>query len=299
MKSFTVIIPNFNCEKYIRNALDSIINNDYNKDLIQVLVIDDGSTDDSVKIIKNEYTNKYKYITLVEKSNGQWGSVINYAKNSNLIKNDIVSVLDSDDTLKPDCFKTVNKRIKEADLFFGSYAKWNGTKETLKVRPFFHFIRRKVANNNQMKTPIPLPLVVFSRKEIFLKCKDLSEGIPYQDIYLLSQLIQKAQIVRWTAKITGRYFYNRPDNSVSKKWDVKRFQAELETCEACLKNDNQEFFAYKLNLRQFNKLVRQKELQYVIKRPFNFKFFPFYIRWIYSIMNRYKTRGIFLLREDE
>ncbi|HOZ54949.1 MAG TPA: glycosyltransferase [Clostridia bacterium] len=55
----TIVIPVYNGEKYIREAIDSAINQTYNN--IEIIVINDGSTDNTEKIVK-EYSDKVKYI---------------------------------------------------------------------------------------------------------------------------------------------------------------------------------------------------------------------------------------------
>lgn len=57
MYKFSIIIPNYNKEKYIQKCLDSIFNQDIEKSKYEVIVIDDGSTDNSIKII-NSYDIK-------------------------------------------------------------------------------------------------------------------------------------------------------------------------------------------------------------------------------------------------
>ena len=55
-KKVTIIIPVYNAEKYIEKCLDSILNNTYKN--IEVILINDGSKDNSQKIL-NEYQKKY------------------------------------------------------------------------------------------------------------------------------------------------------------------------------------------------------------------------------------------------
>ena len=52
---FSIIIPNYNKEEYVRDTLDSVFNQTYKN--IEVIVVDDGSTDNSINII-NEYNVK-------------------------------------------------------------------------------------------------------------------------------------------------------------------------------------------------------------------------------------------------
>ena len=54
-KSFTVIIPCYNVEKYISKCLYSLIKQDYDINLMRILVIDDCSTNDELKKIVNQY----------------------------------------------------------------------------------------------------------------------------------------------------------------------------------------------------------------------------------------------------
>jgi glycosyltransferase involved in cell wall biosynthesis len=68
MKKITVIIPCRNEEKYIADCLDSVINNDYPKDCLEVFVIDGQSSDTTHKIIE-EYTKKFGFIHLMINEN--------------------------------------------------------------------------------------------------------------------------------------------------------------------------------------------------------------------------------------
>ena len=50
MAKFSIIIPLYNCKKYIVEALESAVNQDYQD--FEVIVINDGSTDGSEKLIE-------------------------------------------------------------------------------------------------------------------------------------------------------------------------------------------------------------------------------------------------------
>jgi len=60
----TVIIPSKDEEKYISDCLNSVLNNDYPKELLEVLVIDGASTDSTKKIV-TEYIARYNFIELL------------------------------------------------------------------------------------------------------------------------------------------------------------------------------------------------------------------------------------------
>ena len=58
MYKISIIMPIFNVEKYLKRALNSIINQTMDFRDIEVIMVDDCSTDNSRKIIE-EYSNKY------------------------------------------------------------------------------------------------------------------------------------------------------------------------------------------------------------------------------------------------
>ena len=62
----SIIVPIYNTERYLRTCVDSIINQDY-KD-IEVLLIDDGSTDNSLSICQ-EYKERDNRIKVFHKNN--------------------------------------------------------------------------------------------------------------------------------------------------------------------------------------------------------------------------------------
>lgn len=61
MKQITVIIPLYNREKYINRALRSLFNQSLDKSLYDIIIVDDGSTDNSLSAISN-FENKIKLI---------------------------------------------------------------------------------------------------------------------------------------------------------------------------------------------------------------------------------------------
>ena len=61
----TIIIPCYNEEQYIGKCLESIINSDYNKKLIEVLVVD-GMSKDNTRNVVREFSKLYSYINLID-----------------------------------------------------------------------------------------------------------------------------------------------------------------------------------------------------------------------------------------
>lgn len=92
LELISVIVPVYNVEKYIRECLDSIVNQTYKN--LQIILVDDGSTDNSGKIC-DEFAKKDSRITVVHQENQGAG----VAKNTGLelIEGEYFSIIDSDD----------------------------------------------------------------------------------------------------------------------------------------------------------------------------------------------------------
>lgn len=88
----SVLIPNYNYDSYISDALESVIHQTYSN--FEVIVCDDGSTDNSCEVI-DAYVKKDPRISLVCKLNGGPASAWNAAYRES--KGDIVCLLDADD----------------------------------------------------------------------------------------------------------------------------------------------------------------------------------------------------------
>lgn len=90
----SVIVPVYNVEQYLRQCLDSILNQTYQE--IEVLLINDGSTDTSDEICR-EYAERDNRIRYFVKENGGLSDARNYALDR--ATGEYVTFVDSDDFL--------------------------------------------------------------------------------------------------------------------------------------------------------------------------------------------------------
>ncbi|MGN6234364.1 MAG: glycosyltransferase family 2 protein [Trinickia sp.] len=107
MKSVTIAICNYNYERFLAEAIDSALSQDY--PATEVLVVDDGSTDGSRKIIEGYGTR----IRAVMKENG--GQVSAYNRALDEIDSEYVILLDADDLLYPNAVTEVMRRFNSGD----------------------------------------------------------------------------------------------------------------------------------------------------------------------------------------
>ena len=103
----SVVVPVYNAEKYISHCLDSIISQ---KGVAEIIVVNDGSTDGTSKIIES-YAKKYSKIKIVNQKN----QGVSVARNTGIenAKSEYITFVDSDDWLEPKSFKKVADIIKK------------------------------------------------------------------------------------------------------------------------------------------------------------------------------------------
>lgn len=108
MAKVSIIVPIYNVEKYVAKCLDSLSKQTF-KD-IEIWAISDGSPDNSVNIVR-EYANNDNRIKCIEKENGGYGSVLEYAIQN--IKTDYFLICDPDDWISDDAIEILyNAAIK-------------------------------------------------------------------------------------------------------------------------------------------------------------------------------------------
>lgn len=92
-EGISVIIPSYNTSQYIIKCLDSILNQTYKN--LEIIVIDDCSTDDTVKIV-NKYIKKHSNVKLLINENNS-GAGFSRNRGIEIAKYDLISFIDSDD----------------------------------------------------------------------------------------------------------------------------------------------------------------------------------------------------------
>jgi glycosyltransferase involved in cell wall biosynthesis len=99
----TVLIATYNYEKYIGNAINSIIKQDYPLEKIEIIIIDDGSADNTKKVVE-DFKNKINVTYVYQNNSGKASAT---TKGVQLASGKYLFVLDADDYYMPDCISTV------------------------------------------------------------------------------------------------------------------------------------------------------------------------------------------------
>ncbi len=103
----SIIVPIYNTESYLRRCIESILNQTYKN--FELLLIDDGSTDNSLKICE-EYALQDERIRVFHKQNGGQGTARNMGIDN--AKGDYIGFVDSDDYISPQMYEILLNDIK-------------------------------------------------------------------------------------------------------------------------------------------------------------------------------------------
>jgi poly-beta-1,6-N-acetyl-D-glucosamine synthase len=128
--SITMLIPAYNEADVIRRKLENTVAIDYPKDKFEVLVIDDGSTDDTVKIVE-EFANKGITLLRQPQRGGKMGAVNMGFENA---KGDIVVLSDASPNYEPQSLKILMQPFADdkVGVVVGTLAVWDATNAVAK-----------------------------------------------------------------------------------------------------------------------------------------------------------------------
>lgn len=112
----SIVTPNYNCERWVGDCLDSVANQTSGQDDIEMILVDDGSTDNSREIIEEYRENIPGLRTIWHEHIGKPSALRNLALDR--AKGDYVLFLDSDDFLGPDAVKRLVSftKVEQSDV---------------------------------------------------------------------------------------------------------------------------------------------------------------------------------------
>lgn len=211
----SIITPVYNSEKYIRETIESIINQT-NKHF-EHIVIDAVSTDKTLEIIKEYRHIKY----LSEKDNGQ-SEAIN--KGFNMAKGDILAWQNADDIYFPDTFETVINFFKDnpdIDIVYGYYQLIDtDTKWICDVYPIKW--NKWMFAHGRFCPPQP---TVFWRRGVFETQGELNEKLHYcMDVDLYSRSINKGFKFERIPKMMGKFRIHDQSKTQNKNNEKKVYE---------------------------------------------------------------------------
>lgn len=196
----SVIVPVYNVEKYLRQCLDSIIDQTYPH--LEIILINDGSTDSSGDIC-DEYAALDSRIRVLHTPNGKQSSARN--RGLEIAKGDYITFVDSDDWLELDtytkCIEILQSKIGLDILMYGYYRDLDGISYKQPILGAENMSNQEaiIALMNRADFPPGIPFKLFKR-EVILPIR-FYEGRVYEDVSFPLEVHLNA---------TSFYYYPQP-----------------------------------------------------------------------------------------
>ena len=217
----SIIVPVYNSEKYLKKCLNSILTQNYPD--LELIIINDGSTDNSNKII-SKYKELYpkKVIVINQKNHGQA-----YTRNKGLeiATGNLITFVDSDDYILPNTYKKMISLMleKESDIVIcDMLLEKKGQQKYLNCTNFSNIFSSTVSVCNKI-----------FKKEIIQDQKFL-EGIWYEDYNFFIKLCLKNPKVALCQE--AFYVYNIHEDSTMNNNNIQKNLDIVTATEDILKN---------------------------------------------------------------
>lgn len=214
----SVIVPIYNVESYLSDCLESIIAQTYTD--LEIILVDDGSPDRCGRICE-EFAEKDERITVLHKENGGVSSARNAG--IDIAGGEYIAFVDSDDTLRPDMYRTLYELIVSAGADLAVCNNTITTREGKRVQQDYKAFEGRVFSGREavglcFKRKISVtPWDKLYRRELFSKLRFPQKRV-FEDYILAPELYRS----RKTVVFTDRPLYNyiiRPGSTI---WKTRR-----------------------------------------------------------------------------
>ena len=225
MYKISVIVPVFNVEETLQDAFDSILDQTIGFENLEVIFVDDASTDSSGDIIK-EFSDNYENVKSIylSENSGFAGKPRNVGiENANA---SYLMFLDPDDVYLKDACEILYENITENDLDIVS-GNYNINRDNRIIRNDWSVLRLDDGQSREARNIeeyfnflIPTPSVwskIFKREFILNEKIQFLVGVPAQDLVFVSEALLKAKGIRFINTPVVEYIPRKNDSVTSKK----------------------------------------------------------------------------------
>lgn len=223
MLKVSIIVPAYNVESYISRCLDSLIKQTLKE--LEIIVIDDGSTDRTLEIIK-AYNKLDSRIKVIEQTNQKQGAARN--RGLEIAKGEFIGFVDSDDWVDFDYFEKMYNAAVKHNV---NIAAANATRDyKRRIKNHLKLLQEQTfyGVNNIVKA-IKNNFVVHSKIFRFDLIKELRflEGVFYEDAPYAIRAIHMSNSLVTVPDTTYHYFSN-PKSTIKQALNDKNKQDKIE-----------------------------------------------------------------------
>ena len=235
MKLLSIAVPCYNSQEYMKNCIDSLLEG---KDLVEIIIVDDGSKDDTAAIA-DEYAAKYPNIVkTVHQENGGHGEAVNTGlRNATGL---YFKVVDSDDWVNKEAYLAILDKLRELtggpqtlDMMISNFVyEKQGAKRKKVMRYKNYMPENKIFTWKEMgRMPVGKYILMHSviyRTGLLRDCKlELPKHTFYVDNLFVYQPLPYVKTLYYMDVNFYRYFIGREDQSVHEDVMIRRIDQQL------------------------------------------------------------------------
>lgn len=295
MPKISIIVPVYNVEKYLKDCIESILNQTF-KDF-ELILVNDGSTDNSLEICKY-YKKIDSRILIIDKNNGGLSS----ARNAGLgiAKGDYIAFVDSDDYIHPQMYEILYHEIikQKADVSMCDFKKVYELDRRLLEQKFITYKESHVLNNKEALSQLgeqnAVTYIIACNKlyasRVFEDIR-FKDRIVHEDEYIIHRVLYKLnKLVYVKEKL---YFYLQREGSIM---DKKTSINDIDYLLAC--SDRVRFFHEKDLIDLKNKWQKLYLWKFFYEYPTLYKLYQ-NNKKLFILKNDFRKLLGILLRSDE
>lgn len=221
MPKISVVVPVYNCEKYLFVCLDSLKQQSFTD--IEIICVDDGSTDQSFMIL-SQYQKNDKRFKVFQQQNAGVAAARNFALQQ--AKGDWIAFCDADDTVPRDAYQKMYAATKDVDVVIGDFYDIDDYGAKAKIPLYAKY------KNNFFYAMLKIPCVwtkLMKRSFILDNQLYFSNVILGEDVIFLAQLVTLQPKYKMVPHaVYFHWNHNKDlDKSLTHKYDFRHFQAHM------------------------------------------------------------------------
>ena len=197
LKTVSIIIPAYNEEKSIGKTISSALSLDYPKEKLEILVVNDGSKDETYSLAKKYESSKFPIVKVFTKENGGKGSALNLGINNS--NNEIIISMDADTFVQKNALKEMishfyNEKVMAVTPSMGVYKPKTFLQKVQGIEYYMGvFLRKSFATVNAIHVT-PGAFSAYSRI-FFDKYGGYDEGNITEDLEIALRIQSKGYII--------------------------------------------------------------------------------------------------------
>lgn len=271
---FSVVIPVYNVEKYLERCIDSVLEQHYEK--MEIILINDGSTDNSLKICKC-YKKAFSEIVLINQKNQGLGAARNVG--IKVSRGEYIIFLDSDDYLEKDKLKEIDAVLKEnpVDALGVQWKHYDLEGKFLGIYTISEQIEKEQIFNGYeyiKKWGCAPPMIwqyIYRREFIEKNSLYFIEGFFHEDCEYMTRVYLNAKKIYNSEIVFYNYCYS--PSSIVKKKNIKKCEDLIKVSEIINNTADKYEKQVKRHLRKYASYLAWESANSCVKQGYNLKNF--------------------------